>query len=130
MVRPGYPLVIKHGNGRSSRNGGVVVKITYKLLIFQPAVFDYQGRNQHICPFAQTQRGKDPKYHRGHRLKEDHGEGFIEVVSSGMWIYIYIYTYTYIYIYMCVCAYIYIYTYIYICIYVYVYIYIYMRVYI
>ena len=31
---------------------------------------------------AQTQRGHDPKYHRGHSLKEDHSEGFIEVVSS------------------------------------------------
>ena len=34
-----YPLVIKHGNGKSIANGGFNKKITDKQSIFQPAMF-------------------------------------------------------------------------------------------
>ena len=41
-TKSAYPLVIKHGNGKSPVNGSFNRQISYKWSIFQPAMFDYR----------------------------------------------------------------------------------------
>ena len=48
-VKCPYPLVIKHGNGRSSMNGGLDRTINYKWFMFHCHDPCYQGYKCHSC---------------------------------------------------------------------------------